>query len=155
MKSEKDHLRIIPAPAIVFVFVVLGFGLNWILPFPLLTNLIVARLTGLIVIGVSIILGGGAIVEMRRLHTSPNPHSPATVLVESGVFRHSRNPVYLSLFLMYIGIAICVNIFWMILLSPVLFWSVEKLVVKSEEDYLEGRFGDVYLQYKRCVRRWI
>ena len=155
MKVEDDHLRVIPAPVIFVAFITLGLGLNWMLPLLFLANVLVARVAGFFVVGVSFLVGGSAVVEMRRHHTSPNPHKPVTALVEDGVFRYSRNPVYLSLLVLYVGIAICVNVLWLILLCPALYWSVEKLMVKPEEDYLERRFSIDYVQYKKRVRRWI
>jgi protein-S-isoprenylcysteine O-methyltransferase Ste14 len=155
MKVEGNHVKIVPAPVILLVFIALGFAMNWILPLPILTNLLVAHVVGLLIVGVGSLVGGIAVVEMRRLHTSPNPHKPVTTLVEAGVFRYSRNPVYLAMFVMYIGIAICVNVLWLILLFPALLWSVKNWVVKLEEDYLERRFNDVYRQYKKRVRRWV
>ena len=155
MKVEDSHVKVVPAPVIFLIFIVLGLALNWILHLPILTNLLVARVAGLLVVGVGFFVGGSAVVEMRRVHTSPNPHKPVTTLVEAGVFRYSRNPVYLAMFVIYIGIAICINVLWLIFLFPVLLWSVGNWVVKSEEDYLERRFGDVYREYKKRVRRWI
>jgi len=155
MKVEDDHLQLIPAPIIFLAFIALGLGLNWILPFSFVANFFTARVVGFLVVGLGFLVGSGAVVEMRRHHTSPNPHKPVTALVENGVFRYSRNPVYLSFFLLYFGTAICVNVFWLILLCPILFWLVEKLVVKPEENYLERRFSDAYMQYKKRVRRWI
>ena len=155
MKVEDSHAKVVPAPLIFLIFIVLALTLSRIFPLPFLTNLIVARVTGLLVVGVSLFVGISAIVEMRRLRTSINPHKPVKALAEAGVFRHTRNPVYLSMFIMYIGIAILVNVPWLILLFPVLFLSVENWVVKPEEDYLERRFSDAYRQYKKRVRRWI
>jgi len=155
MKVENDHLKETPAPVIFLAFIVLGLGINWMAPLSFIANVLVAQVVGILIVGVSFLVGGSAVVEMRRHHTSPNPHKPVTALVENGVFCYSRNPVYLSLFVLYLGIAICANVLWLILLCPVLFWSVEKLVVKPEEDYLERRFSDAYLQYKKRVRRWI
>jgi len=155
VKVEDSHVKVVPAPVIFLIFIVLGLALNWILPLPILTNLLVVRVAGLLVVSVGFFVGGIAVVEMRRVHTSPNPHKPVTTLVEAGVFRYSRNPVYLAMFVIYIGIAICINVLWLIFLFPVLLWSVGNWVVKSEEDYLERRFGDVYREYKKRVRRWI
>jgi len=155
MKAEGDHVKVVPAPGILLVFTILELALNWIHPLPILTNLVIARVVGVLVVGIGFFVGGSAVVEMRRVHTSPNPHKPVTTLVEAGVFRHSRNPVYLAMFAICIGIAICINVLWLILLCPVMFWSVENWVVKPEEGYLERRFSDVYRQYKKRVRRWI
>ena len=155
MKVEDSHVKVVPAPVIFLIFFVFGLALNWILPLPILTNLLVVRVAGLLVVGVGFFVGGIAVVEMRRVHTSPNPHKPVTTLVEAGVFRYSRNPVYLAMFVIYIGIAICINVLWLIFLFPVLLWSIKNCVVKPEEDYLERRFNDVYREYKKRVRRWI
>ena len=155
MKVEDNHVKVVPAPLIFVIFIAFGLALNWVLRRPIFTDLLVTRVGGLLVVGVGFFVGGSAIVEMRRFHTSPNPHKPVTALVEAGVFRYSRNPVYLALFVMYIGVAIYVNVLWLILLCPILFWSLENWVVKPEEDYLERRFSDAYSQYKKRVRRWI
>jgi len=137
MRVEDNHAKVVPAPVIFLIFIALGLILNLILPLPSLTNVLAARVTGLLVICVGLFVGGSAIIQMRRAHTSPNPHKPASTLVEAGVFRYTRNPLYLSLFVMYIGIANCANVLWLILLCPFLIWSVENWVVKPEEDYLE------------------
>jgi protein-S-isoprenylcysteine O-methyltransferase Ste14 len=93
--------------------------------------------------------------EMRIAHTSPNPRKPATALVEKGVFRYTRNPLYLSMFVVFFGIAVFLNILWLVLLFPFLFVVMQQGTVKPEETYLERTFGDVYSQYKKRVRRWI
>ena len=63
--------------------------------------------------------------------------------------------MYLSLMLIYSGIAIYANSLWLVFLLPVLFVALERGVVLREEKYLEGKFGDEYLEYKNKVRRWI
>ncbi len=155
MRVEDNHAKVVPAPVIFLISIALGLILNLILPLPSPTNVLAARVTGLLVICVGLFVGGSAIIQMRRARTSPNPHKPASALVEAGVFRYTRNPLYLSLFVMYIGIAICVNVLWLILLCPFLIWSVENWVVKPEEDYLERKFSDAYRRYKKRVRRWV
>jgi protein-S-isoprenylcysteine O-methyltransferase Ste14 len=155
MEVEGNRVKVVPAPVIFLGLFVLGFLLNLILPLPFLTNLPVARLTGIFVVCVSFLVGGTAVVEMRRVHTSPNPHKPTTALVEAGIFRYTRNPLYLSLFFLYIGIAVFVNVLWLILLSPFSILCAQNWVVKPEEHYLEQKFGDVYRKYKERVRRWI
>lgn len=155
MKVEDNHVKVVPAPVIFLIFIALGLILNCVLPLPSFTDVLAARVAGLLVICMGLFVGLSAIVQMRRVHSSPNPHKPATALVEAGVFRYTLNPLYLSLFILYIGIAICVNVLWLILLCPFLIWSVENWVVKPEEDYLERRFSDAYRQYKTRVRRWV
>ena len=107
MEDEDNHVKVAPAPVIFLIFIALGLILNWVLPLPSFTDVLAARVVGLLVIG--LLIGYSAIVQMRKIRTSPNPHKPATALVQAGVFRYTRNPLYLSLFIMYIGIAIGVN----------------------------------------------
>ena len=59
------------------------------------------------------------------------------------------------MFVFFLGIAVFLDVLWLILLSPVLLFVVERGTVKPEELYLERKFGEVYLQYKKHVRRWI
>jgi protein-S-isoprenylcysteine O-methyltransferase Ste14 len=63
--------------------------------------------------------------------------------------------MYLSMLLLYLGIAVLVNVVWLLLFFPLLFLLVEKLVVRREENYLERKFGDDYQRYRTRVRRWI
>jgi protein-S-isoprenylcysteine O-methyltransferase Ste14 len=92
---------------------------------------------------------------MLRKKTDPRLDRPTKRIVTEGFFKYSRNPLYLSVMLIYCGIAIHANSLWLILWIPVLLVSLERGVVLREEKYLEGKFGDEYLQYKKRVRRWI
>ena len=92
---------------------------------------------------------------MLRKKTDPRPDRPTTTIVTEGFFRYTRNPLYLSLMLIYSGISIYANSLWLVFLLPVLLIALERAVVVREEEYLEGKFGDAYLRYKKTVRRWI
>jgi protein-S-isoprenylcysteine O-methyltransferase Ste14 len=75
-------------------------------------------------------------------------------LVRRGPYAFSRNPMYLAWMLVYLGIALLLQIAWLLLLLPVvLLWT--HLVVVGEERRLEGRFGTAYRGYKRSVRRYL
>jgi len=154
MGEEDDHVRAVPAPLITFVTAVFGFVLGWIFPFRFLLWG-VAYVVGSITVVMGLIVGCSALVAVRRAHTSLSPNKPTVALVESGVFRFSRNPMYLSMFLLYLGLAALANDFWLLPLFLVLFLSVDRMIVTREEKYLEQRFGDKYLRYEERVRRWI
>ena len=154
MGEDDDHVRAVPAPLIVFVTAVFGFALGWMFPFRFLPWS-VAYLVGAIMIVMGLIVGASALVAMRRAHTSPNPNKPTVALVESGVFRFSRNPMYLSMFLLYLSFATFVNDVWLLPLFLLLFLLVDRLVITREEKYLEQKFGDNYKRYEERVRRWI
>jgi protein-S-isoprenylcysteine O-methyltransferase Ste14 len=75
--------------------------------------------------------------------------------VTGGPFRFTRNPLYLSMTLIYGGITALANALPAALLLPVVLHVTRRGVIEREERYLEGKFGDEYLNYKARVRRWI
>ena len=80
---------------------------------------------------------------------------PTTALVTSGPYRFSRNPIYLALTLVYLGLALLYGSLWpLVLLAPLLI-VMRYGVIGREERYLEGKFGDAYRAYRSSVRRWI
>ena len=76
-------------------------------------------------------------------------------LTTEGPFRYSRNPAYLSLAMIYAGIAVLRNSLWTILLLPLVVYVIQREVIGREERYLERTFGEEYLDYKTRVRRWV
>ncbi len=92
---------------------------------------------------------------MIQAETELNAYKPTTAIVMRGPFRFSRNPLYLSLTALYIGIATVVNSLWAIVLLPVALVAISRGVIEREERYLERKFGEEYLRYKAKVRRWI
>jgi len=79
----------------------------------------------------------------------------ANSLVDGGVFRHSRNPLYLANLLLVLGLAIVHNGWAMYLIALPFFFVAYSCVVMAEEHYLLGRFGDSYTSYCERVPRWI
>ena len=80
---------------------------------------------------------------------------PATSLQTSGIYAFTRNPMYLGLMILYIGLACFSGNCWTFLLIPLIFMIVQKYVIAREENYLERTFKDEYKNYKMRVRRWI
>ena len=100
-------------------------------------------------------IAGLAFLEMRRARTTFHPGHKADALVYAGVFKRTRNPMYLSLALVTLGLGIATANPWMILAAPLLLLYLQERVVKREEAYLSARFGAEYGAYKSKVRRWI
>jgi protein-S-isoprenylcysteine O-methyltransferase Ste14 len=92
---------------------------------------------------------------MRGADTTLALNKPVYSLVQDGPFRYSRNPGYLSLAMIYAGIAILRNALWPILLLPLVLVVTQRELIEREERYLERTFGEEYLAYKRRVRRWV
>jgi protein-S-isoprenylcysteine O-methyltransferase Ste14 len=107
----------------------------------------------LIVLGLALMTAG--MMKFRRAGTNVPPNQPALVLVTDGPWRYTRNPLYLSLTLVQLGIGIAANSIWIVVLViPVLF-IIRYAVIAREERYLEAKFGEPYRRYKASVRRWI
>jgi protein-S-isoprenylcysteine O-methyltransferase Ste14 len=90
-----------------------------------------------------------------RAGTSPLPMRPATELVRTGPYRWSRNPMYLGMLLLYAGVALLFDVFWALMLTPVVPALVVWLVIRREERYLEEKFGGEYRRYKEQAGRWV
>lgn len=93
--------------------------------------------------------------EMRRAETNMDPYKPTTAIVTEGPYRFTRNPLYLSMILIYGGIAALANALSPVLLLPIVQHLMRRGVIEREERYLERKFGDEYLQYKARTPRWI
>ncbi len=111
-------------------------------------------------IGLPLVLGGLAVGllgvrEMKRAGTNVDPREPTTAIVTGGPYRFTRNPLYLSMTLMYGGITAIANALPAAILLPVALAVMRRGVIEREERYLEGKFGDEYLDYKAQVRRWL
>jgi protein-S-isoprenylcysteine O-methyltransferase Ste14 len=96
-----------------------------------------------------------ALREFARADTSPKPHEPTTAIVASGPFRFTRNPIYISFTLVQLGIALLAQSGWMLALVVPALVLVRYGVIAREERYLERKFGDEYVAYRRSVRRWM
>jgi len=153
--SEQDTPGVIaPPPLIYLAGLVIGLGLGYFLPTPFLPRSLAYGLgVVLIVIAVGIRLWGGQV--MGCAGTSIKPTVPTTALVTTGPFRFSRNPLYISVTLLYLGIAIAAQSVWALVLLLVVLAVMQRGVIDREERYLERRFGADYIRYKERVRRWI
>jgi protein-S-isoprenylcysteine O-methyltransferase Ste14 len=148
---------IAPPPLIYAVPLLLGLILHALFPIRLVRFLprMARIILGSSLVGLAVTLTALAFRAMRRAHTNVDPSQPATALVVEGPFKLTRNPLYLSLTLLYAGITMLVNTLWTMLLLPLILVVIRKGVIDREEQYLERKFGDQYLRYKASVRRWI
>jgi len=157
MNNEEtpDNAGVIAFPPALYAGTLFfGLILDFIFPLSLLPRF-AAVILGLLTMICAGLLVVSAFRTMNRSRTAINPSLPTTTIVSDGVFGISRNPIYLSLTLLYIGIALIFNAFWALLLLLPLLAVVQNGIIKREENYLERKFGAEYLSYKTRVRRWI
>lgn len=146
-----------PPPFYFLIGLIVGFAVQHFYPVHLAKpghRVIVYGLGGLWIL-LGLLLAGWALFNFRRAGTSPLPHAPSSALVSHGAYRWTRNPMYVSLAVVSVGIGLLANALWPIVSVPVALVLVDVLVIRREERYLDGRFGDTYREYRRRVRRWI
>jgi len=153
--NSPDTAHVIAPPPLIFgAFLLGGLLLQYFWPLRFLPRM-VAVVLAVAMIGAGYFNGHFAHREMARQKTPINPLKPTTALVTNGPYRFSRNPLYLSLLLFYLGLAALFNSLWIVVLVVPLLAVMQRGVIAREEIYLERKFGDEYRQYKACVRRWI
>ena len=159
MKNDlPDNPGVVAPPPLLFAgTLAVGFLLHSRLPMRLRlhTPRIFRFTVGGSLIGLAITTAGLAFQAMQRAHTNVDPRHPTTAIVADGPFQFTRNPVYLSLTMLYTGIAVLFNAITALLLLPFLVLVLRRGVIDREERYLERKFGEQYLQYKSSVRRWL
>lgn len=150
-----DNPGVIAFPPALFAgTLALGLLLHFIFPINLLPRSL-SIASGVVLLVGAALISISAFRAMHRAQTAVNPSRPTTAIVSSGAFSFSRNPLYLSLTMLYVGIALLFNALWALLLLLPLIVVVQNGVIKREEHYLEQKFGDEYLRYKASVRRWV
>jgi protein-S-isoprenylcysteine O-methyltransferase Ste14 len=92
---------------------------------------------------------------LDRAGTPIDPRRPTTAIVTDGPFQYSRNPAYICLSLIYLGLALLVGGMITLVFLPVIVWIMIWGVIEQEEAYLERKFGAQYLDYKARVPRWL
>lgn len=158
-ERERDAaaVRIFP-PAVPLLTILAGVGLDFLWPIdPGFAVPAPGRywLGGLIAAGAFLGLGLWSVLIMRRTGQTENPWRPTTEIVENGPYRITRNPMYLQMVLICIGVAVMLWNAWILLLTPLCAWILQRAAILPEEAYLERKFGTAYLAYKRRVRRWL
>lgn len=106
-----------------------------------------------IALGILLILVAAGLFKWRK--TTVNPFGEPAVVVREGVYRFSRNPMYLGMLLVLTGVGIGLGNILALSIVPVFVWVMTRWYIVREEQLLESRFGEQYLSYRRQVRRWI
>jgi len=124
------------------------------MPLPFLPGTLAVPL-GVALVAVAIALFSYSVAKFRAAGTPVPARKPTTVIVRTGPYRFSRNPIYLAFSLCQLGIAIWVNSVWLLATLVGAVALIHYVVIRREEQYLERKFGAQYLDYKASVRRWL
>ena len=146
----------VPPPLVALLF---GFFMwlaaPWVAPFDAPFGLRVG--IALILVCAGLVFGVGAMVSFSRAKTTMNPLKPDTAssLVTGGVFRYTRNPMYLSLLLYLLGWALYLSSWLALLFLPVFVLYINRFQIVPEERALSALFGQEFAAYQGRVRRWL
>ena len=126
---------------------------TWIIPMPESIRLISASIP--LAVGAVFTLGGVMAFRVARTTVDPRTPEKASALVTSGVYRYSRNPMYVAFALFLLAWAIYLAAPWSLggVAGFVLF--MDRLQIPAEEQALESLFGDDFRRYRERVRRWL
>ena len=154
-QNAPDSANVIALPPLIYgAAVVIGLVIHYVFPLRILPST-PARWLGILLVLLSIMIVISALRALARAKTTFDVRKPTTAIVSDGAFQYSRNPMYLSMTLLYLGIASLVNSLWLILLVLPVVILIQWGVIEREERYLERKFGQAYLLYKGHVRRWV
>jgi protein-S-isoprenylcysteine O-methyltransferase Ste14 len=152
-EPETSGVRL-PPPAYYIAGVLAGAALELAFPIdgpPLYVVLPIALVCGTLWLA----LDGAAMLHFRRAGTSMVPLNPSTARVTTGPYRFTRNPMYVGMAALYIGLALALGVIWALLLLPLVIGAVDQLVIAREESYLVRKFGQPYCDYMARERRWL
>ena len=157
-ETKRDIAGVIAPPPLIYLgFLIIGLALEFLvvrtqgldMPVTLRWTAVAAF------IFVGIAFTAAAALRFRRAGTPAPPWLPATAFVAQGVYRFTRNPMYLGMTLIYCAIGVAAN-------APVVFWMLIPLavtihygVILREERYMAGKFGGAYIDYANRVPRWL
>ena len=120
--------------------------------YPLIYLINLIGIIGLL-ISIGIFLSGFNI--FKSYNENPNPTSTSKVLIKTGIFAYTRNPIYLSFIIFFISMfLIFENVAYILTAFGLSIW-IHYWIIKLEENYLQNLFSDEFLSYKRSVKRWL
>ena len=156
MARDADNSGVKAPPPLIFLApLVLGLVLHFVVPLPFLPTVLLQLVIGIPIMFLSGMTVISAVVTFRRAKTTFSINKESTAMVTQGPYRFTRNPAYLALAVLYLGIGVAVNALWVVVLLPVPVVVITLAAMRPEEAYLERKFGAEHLSYKARVRRWL
>jgi protein-S-isoprenylcysteine O-methyltransferase Ste14 len=155
--AQRVHpAALIPPP---FLFAA-AFVLGWLVQRRLHARPTDAVAEPLLILAIALAVAGaylalGAVGLFASRGTTFLPYREPSAIVVSGPYRLSRNPMYLGLILLYLGLAVWTQIWWALAFLPLPLFVLTRYIIPLEEAQLRRRFGEEYAAYTTRVRRWL
>lgn len=155
-KGDNGPGVVVPPPLIFAATLGVGIAFDrfvslWMLPLGTIARYGLALLAG--IVGATLVVL--ALGLFRRANTRPEPWQPSSALVSGGIYRFTRNPMYLGMAFVYAAIALALASISALVLLPPLLLVIRYGVIAREEAYLAAQFGEDYRHYRAKVRRWL
>lgn len=153
--NKKDTAGVIAPPPLIFLGgLIIGGVIGWFYSVTFLPNYWGRALGGIfVVLGLGIIFVAKS--KMAKAETNIEPWKPTTAILSDGIYGASRNPVYVAMIVVYLGVVFLFNSLTILLPLILVLLVMHYGVILREERYLEEKFGKEYLSYKEKVRRWV
>jgi len=152
--GEDRHPFVPPPPLVYAGFFVVGLALDYLWPAPLLSATVQYAI-GFALVAAGLALFGLTLREFATAGTSADHRKPTTTVITSGPFARSRNPVYVSMTVCFVGAAIAVDGPLVLAMVAPAVAVIRGFVIRREEAYMACKFGVDYERYTATVRRWI
>lgn len=157
MKIEDNSAKVrFPPPLVYLGLLLLGFVLDRVaglagLGLPMTLRLLLAAAA--VAPGIALIIA--AVGGFRHAGTPPEPWRTVTALVTNGIYRFTRNPMYLGMAAIHLGIALAADSLGGLAGLPFAILAIQTSVIAREERYMTQSFGAAYIDYRKRVRRWL
>ena len=145
----------IPPPLVFIGFIILGALLQYTIAPIRFPGDAWIRIIGVVVVVAGLALIFSALAAFKRTGQDPKPWTSSPELIVQGPYRWTRNPMYVGLTCILVGLGLALNNIWFVLLAAVALLVVHFIAVLPEEKYLNEKFGRSYADYRTKVRRYI
>lgn len=144
-----------PPPVLFVLGLALGVVLDRMKPVPGIPDHPIVAIAGgvLVLMGLATVYTG--ILTFRRFRTAVYPNRPAKLVVDTGPFAYTRNPMYLGMTVFYGGMVLLLHSVWALALLPLVLAALLRFVIRREERHLAQKFPDAYAAYCARVPRWL
>ncbi len=144
-----------PPPVIYVLAVTLGIVVHQLTPISIDLAWATRIAVGVPLVAAGLYFAAGAVRKFRATGQDERPWTPTPSLIVDGIYRSSRNPMYVAMGLWQAAFGVLLSNGWILIFLPVSFLAVYLIAVRPEENYLRGKFGPEYAQYQQRVRRWL
>ena len=161
-RVNRNHALVISFPPIILLFFInLGFITSTsnlyyfqLYQIPEYLNIFRSFELGLTLILISLTLLIMSLNTFKEVNEDPIPTSSTTLIIDQNIYRYTRNPMYLAMLILQVGIGMILSMIHIIFFTILTYIVFKYYVIIPEEIYLEKKFKMKYINYKRLVNRW-